>query len=151
MTKDRPKARKMAGFNKNWDVVEAAEERTVNLQQRMQEEMTEEEAAVDEEEVQHLWRKDNDRPSDDTGSTEVGERWVLGSSSERLGGEIGTHEEGQAVYYGEILRQAFVRNARAVVTRRKGERVRKPTTLFDEVQTNRAEEAKTMRGDHAAL
>ena len=84
MTKDRPKARKMVGFNKNWDtedVVEAAEEKTVNLQQRMQEEMTEEEAAVDEEEVQHLWRKDNDRPSDDTGSTEVGERWVLGSSS----------------------------------------------------------------------
>ena len=75
---------------------------------------------------------------------------MLGSSSERLGGKIGTHEEGQAVY-GEILRQAFVRNARAVVTRRKGERVRKPTTFFDEVQTNRAEEAKTMRGDHAAL
>ena len=54
MTIYRPKAREMVGFNKNWDkedVVEAAEERTVNPQQRMQEEMTEEEAAKKREEA----------------------------------------------------------------------------------------------------
>ena len=40
MTIYRPKAHEMAGFNKNWDtedLVEAGEERTVNLQQRMPE------------------------------------------------------------------------------------------------------------------
>ena len=44
MATSRPKACEMAGFDKNWDtedLVEAAEERTVNLQQRMQEEKTE--------------------------------------------------------------------------------------------------------------
>ena len=53
MTTYRPKAREMVGFNKNWDtgnVVEAAEEKTVNLQ----EEIPEEEAAVEGEEVQHM-------------------------------------------------------------------------------------------------
>ena len=73
---------------------------------------------------------------------------MLGSSSERLGGEFNTREESQAVS-GEGFRQAFVRNARAVVTRRKGERVRKPTMFFDEVQTSSAAEASTIREDHA--
>ena len=41
MTIYRPKAREMAGFNKNWDtgnVVEAAEEKTANLQEEIPEE-----------------------------------------------------------------------------------------------------------------
>ncbi len=73
---------------------------------------------------------------------------MLGSSSERQGGDFNTHEESQAVS-GEGFRQAFVRNARAVITRRKGERVRKPTMFFDEVQTSSAAEASTIREEHA--
>ena len=45
MTIYRPKAREMAGFNKNWwdtgNVVEAAEEKTVNLQEEIPEEEAE--------------------------------------------------------------------------------------------------------------
>ena len=69
MTIYRPKAREMAGFNKNWDtedVIEAGEERTVNLQQRMQEygagEKTREGRSTEGDELQpHQWGEEGNR------------------------------------------------------------------------------------------
>ena len=55
MVTSRPKARGMAGFDKNWDtevLVEVEEERNVTLQERMQEEKTEREGDSEELELQ---------------------------------------------------------------------------------------------------
>ena len=94
MTIYRPKAREMAGFNKNWwdtgNVVEAAEEKTVNLQ----EEIPEEEAAVEGEEVQHLnaeeeigeekeKAEEDTRMREDEESEEDSRRWIMAKRQEQ--------------------------------------------------------------------
>lgn len=71
---------------------------------------------------------------DTVGNAAAGEtRWVLGTNSNKSGGIIESNEEKQDTQ-GEDFRQAFVRNVRAVVTRRIGTRARKPTKFFDEVE-----------------
>ena len=78
---------------------------------------------------QHLWDVAGRPAEHSRGDTEMETRWVLGSRPRRAAESSAEAQEGHGK---EGFRQAFVRNMRAVVARRTGERVRKPTQFFDE-------------------
>jgi hypothetical protein len=140
----KPKARNMPGFASLFQKGEEEEEEEADETEEV-EESEEAEAEGDEDEEyqtdkeeaiaegndmpQHLWDDAGRSAGNSRSNTEMETRWVLGSRPRRVAESSAEAQEGHDK---EGFRQAFVRNVRAVVARRTGERVRKPTQFFDE-------------------